>query len=532
MKIRHLLQDSYRGERDVTAAAMLSRLAQAGLTPPGVTNATPLSPAQRAAVNQALGETGAGNQPLKTWADAVAACLGDANGDEFTDLDLDTLLASGLFAVPQTERGRTTLSQAIRGKPPPALVAPALSPSSGDAFVSAVSREFASLNPVSAVVAIATPTAPQAPVFDPVGIIDTPVPACSLNANGSLVMGEAGPSTITAVALGVGDRSTLLQVETSAGRQTFALQGNGATKPAGLSASAVMQLVELAATQFPQPAPAGSRLATRLDALRAQANFVSSPQPTEPAVAAVWRASHLNPAAEEAHLKSLQVKYGVRPRRWSGYVDDRREIGVMNSVLAAAKTVPGIAPAFLFTIGVGEGLNTYFDATPDAVVDTSRPVSGFGDIGLDEFISMVPLLKAKQLLPADWTEGVQYTRARPIRNERGGDVASADFRDLDAGLTALAAVLGWCRQRFLHDAAQVLGAAAARALTPQQTNFFTYVYFNAGAGFGKKQLMAQGLEFFRPASPNATEDGRNARVNALIRIASLELLERNEVFPS
>lgn len=47
------------------------------------------------------------------------------------------------------------------------------------------------------------------------------------------MMGEAGQSTITAVALGVSDESTLLQVETSAGRQTFRLQGSGATNPRG-----------------------------------------------------------------------------------------------------------------------------------------------------------------------------------------------------------------------------------------------------------------------------------------------------------
>lgn len=531
MQIRHLLQVGYARAPDITAAAVLSRLAQAGLTPAGVTNATPLSPEQQRAMTQALGQTGAANQPVKTWGDVVAACLGDENGDEVTDLDVDTLLATGLFQVPQSAEGRTSLTQAISWKPPPTMPAPALSPSSGDAFVSAASKQFVSLQPYAAVAAIAAPTGPAAPVLDPEGAIDTPVPACSLGTDGELLLGDAGASTITAVALGVNDQSTQLQIETSAGRQTFQIQGNGSSKPPGLPASTVMKLVELAAAQFSQEVPAGSRLATRLASLRAQFDFVSSPQPTDPAAAAVWKNAQLDPAVEETRLKALQTKYGVRPRHWGGFVDDRREIGVMKSVMAAAKTVPGISPAFLFTIGVGEGLNSYFDATPDAVVDTSMQVSGFGEVGLDQFISMVPALKAKHLLPADWAEGVQYTREAPISNELGQQVVSANFRDLDTGLTALAAVLGSCRQQFLHDAAQVLGPAAARALTPQQTNFFTYVYFNAGPGFGKKQLVTQGLNYFRPASPNSAENSSNARMNALIRIATLELLEQNKTFP-
>lgn len=55
MRVRQLLQIRDSGAPDVAATAMLVRLAHAGLVPPGVTNATELTPAQRAKVTQALG---------------------------------------------------------------------------------------------------------------------------------------------------------------------------------------------------------------------------------------------------------------------------------------------------------------------------------------------------------------------------------------------------------------------------------------------------------------------------------------------
>ncbi len=90
-------------------------------------------------------------------------------------------------------------------------------------------------------------------------------------------------------------------------------------------------------------------------------------------------------------------------------------------------------------------------------------------------------------------------------------------------------MLSLTRDQFLNDVEKVLGPAALASLTEEQTNFFTYVYFNAGPGFGLRRVKNEGLDYFSPQT--APENIMNARNNALIRVETANVIQKLNIFP-
>ncbi len=178
------------------------------------------------------------------------------------------------------------------------------------------------------------------------------------------------------------------------------------------------------------------------------------------------------------------------------------------------------------------GAPSYLDANSTySAVDTSKPVSGFSDLGTDTFATAAADLKRRGFLPEWFQEGRDYTVTSHV-NEKGENVQSADFPDLKRGLIALRAMLADCRSRFQRDARAVLGASAASRLTQDQLDSYTYVYFNAGAGFGRKHLQANGLGAVAKWDAPPPADNRIARYNAIQRLSTQKLMDSLGWFPA
>lgn len=254
--------------------------------------------------------------------------------------------------------------------------------------------------------------------------------------------------------------------------------------------------------------------------------------PTDLAERAVWAGGRLSAEELQSRVTKLQDTWGVRPLRWQGWVDDPSEVNTARAILEATAGQTAIRPSYLYTIAIGEGLLYYLDASNRFThVDTSQPVSGFGEIGVDTFATAAEGLKRSGLLPAWFQEGRDYT-VQVQTNEKGETVRSADFPDLKRGLIALRAMLADSRAHFLSDAKTALGPVAASRLTQDQVDYFTYVYFNAGAGFGKRHLQSQGLVAVKKWQGPPPPDNRVARFNALQRLSTLQLMDSLQLFPS
>ena len=231
-------------------------------------------------------------------------------------------------------------------------------------------------------------------------------------------------------------------------------------------------------------------------------------------------------------MTTLTDTWGIRPLRWQGWIDDPSEVNTARAILEATGGQTAIRPSYLYTIAIGEGLLYYLDsANRFTHVDTSRPVSGFGELGVDTFASSAEALKRSGLLPTWFKEGVDYT-VNEATNEKNQVVRSADFPDLKRGLIALRAMLADSRGHFLADARAVLGPQKAAKLTRDQVDYFTYVYFHAGAGFGKKHLQAQGLAAVTKWQGPPPPDNRIARFNALQRLSTQQLMDSLQLFPA
>ncbi len=506
---------------------MLVRLARAGLVPAGVTNATQLTAAQKAQISKALGAVSGNPQAPNTWGEAIAACFGDENADGKPDLDLDTLLETGLF----TGLDATALSKVLAAHTTEALQPADTAVISGaDDFVASATAAVKWLRGSQMVASV--PGATYSQIVD-ASSFESSLPPYHLTADGQLVAGPTQDPTdvaIQGIAFAANGRNNVLQLYTSNGPQRFQLRGNGSTDPTKLTTTDVMTLLDAALNQFPPITP-DTKLAARIGFLRANQAFLAQPTaPADEAQAVVWRAGRVNPNDEKTIALLEQARLGLRPRHWSGYVDDLREVGVAQTVLDAARSQKNLSPAFLYTIAIGEGMNGYLDfASNPEKVNAGESVSGFGHIGLDQFVAMVPTLREKGFLKPDFVEGNQYTASEPIDNELGQPTASADFKDLPSSMTALAAVLSLTRDQFLNDVEKVLGPAALASLTEEQTNFFTYVYFNAGPGFGLRRVKNEGLDYFSPQTD--PENIMNARNNALIRVETANVIQKLNIFP-
>jgi hypothetical protein len=151
-----------------------------------------------------------------------------------------------------------------------------------------------------------------------------------------------------------------------------------------------------------------------------------------------------------------------------------------------------IPPALLYVAASREGMIDQYIRTQitsgrpeDRLTDAQlasiridRPVSGFDALGIDTFFTEQGF--THQPLSSFFPPGFDPSRMTEVSriNEKGTTVRSASAPDLRTGLQAMLAMLSRRRELFLEDAAS-LGYGSP---TPEETVYWTYVYYNSGPG--------------------------------------------------
>ncbi|MBV9990037.1 MAG: DUF4157 domain-containing protein [Alphaproteobacteria bacterium] len=181
-----------------------------------------------------------------------------------------------------------------------------------------------------------------------------------------------------------------------------------------------------------------------------------------------------------------------------------------------------VPPAFLYAVAGREGLVDQYirgqvasPAQDDrlsesemAGVRVDKKVSGFGELGLDDFFTELGATRQplKNFFPSGFTE--KNVTESTNTNEKGRTVRSADAPDLKTALQGLVAVLSRRKALFLEDVA----THGYPAPTGDQTVYFTYVYYNTGPGdpklgdgTSKDNGGYQTLSRHRPAHPTVSE---------------------------
>ncbi len=281
--------------------------------------------------------------------------------------------------------------------------------------------------------------------------------------------------------------------------------GNATELDAGLWASFVDGLPELAATE-----------------------------PEDPVAATTWRAFNYDQAAFEEMSELLSVRHGSRPRRWLGYMNDSRERPVMEAVVGAAEQFDDLDPSFLYVVAIGEGMNRLIDRNYNGENGAFEVdyISGFNSLGTDVFGMDVDLLRARGLLPEPFEEGVHYTLSHHT-NEKGEDVVAANFHSVPDGPTALQNGLSALSAMLINTERGLLRYARNRghdveSWTDSERHYVSYVGYNAGYGTARDYIdsLAPGESPLRPWVGD-DQGGSSMRVhyNTALRISTWEMLK-------
>lgn len=248
-------------------------------------------------------------------------------------------------------------------------------------------------------------------------------------------------------------------------------------------------------------------------------------------------------SAEKARLKvleeSIQSQYGVRPLRYFGYLDEKGEQALAEAILEGSRRANGnphgvsVDPAFVFTVAMAEGLNLWMNVNYDGNYPNwmESAVDGYQYVGLDWFKREQKELKSGDFLRSTF-QG--FREDRWVSNEKGERLKVGVFYNLSDAMEALAATIAYRKWLFLEDARKFLGEQTVGELTEAEINFWTYIYFNPGPGFGMEQLQSKGRHFFRrwtgPPRLERKDPRNNAHYKAMLRLATWELVSQSGLF--
>lgn len=233
------------------------------------------------------------------------------------------------------------------------------------------------------------------------------------------------------------------------------------------------------------------------------------------AAAFVERAASVDPVAARSSAASIDQKTGLRVRNWLFRMDEPRDAALVEIAHRVARPDLGVTPELLMVIANGEGL-IGFGRGSSGPSSTTRPVDGYQYLGTDIIGSAAPQLIAKGYLRPSFREGTDY-RAYDTYNDgrQQARVTTAEFTDVERGLEAMVALLADARASFVADYDTAHGTGASAQLPDRAVFFFTALYYNTGAGVGRRILEKLGLRAMdrRYADDLAVSSG-NASLNA------------------
>jgi hypothetical protein len=253
----------------------------------------------------------------------------------------------------------------------------------------------------------------------------------------------------------------------------------------------------------------------------------AAPAPGEdPSVA---RAAAITTAEANQDSAAIQARFGVRPKRWYGYLTPPSVGNEVAAAVNAASSATGgrVPPAWLYTIAMGEGLNLYLEGGPPSK-QGAFSLDGFYYLGTDTFSTRAAALAKEGYLPKNFTLGKDYVTVAHT-NEHGDTVQSASFKDLTTGLTALASMVAESRDRVLADAKKIWPGVT---LTEDDIRFWTYLDFNVGSGARRTFMEKHDVSWGRSRPGPERDDQREGRYNSIVRVATARWIEDLGLFPA
>lgn len=241
-------------------------------------------------------------------------------------------------------------------------------------------------------------------------------------------------------------------------------------------------------------------------------------------------------AAFDALSAELKAKYGLRPRRYNGFFNNSN-----NAELRFTTALPRIT-ADMNARAQGRGLPIRFTEAELAInfiteggfyvldediADSSDGLlldafTYFGcDTAADNATAISPWLSTSmRALLADPGHRIQQV------NELGQTVNTVWVDTLEQGLELNAAMFAWSRQLAAAEIARK--GTSWDKVVPEARFFWSTMWFNAGPGFGQRQLAAHGVSYWKTKWTSADDPSmsRYARYNALWRTSSWEFMTR------
>jgi len=182
------------------------------------------------------------------------------------------------------------------------------------------------------------------------------------------------------------------------------------------------------------------------------------------------------------HGAGLLEKRGDTPLRVNEIPSWGRTTSKQMAIDSAKKL--DLDPALLYSSAMEEGMSGLY-ADSKGMVNTwsenkDYPVSGYKNLGVDNFYDAFPGLVKKGYLPAEFKD--QFIKSTH-ENEKHAKVNSADFKTPEAGLQAKAAMM-----RSSRDEVDDFSKQRNIKLSPKARDFFTLVSYNAGEGNAQKMM--------------------------------------------
>ncbi len=225
----------------------------------------------------------------------------------------------------------------------------------------------------------------------------------------------------------------------------------------------------------------------------------------------------------------LAKEYNVHVSAYGGYANDEKEQPIVDIIEKTAARV-GLAPSYLFTIAVGEGLgHLYLDLDLNYKKNkliTNKEINGFQTLGLDFFSSPKEYPRFKKYLPKDYNIHDEYEPYMVERNERYGKeiVPSAKFKDLESAIDAIGAVLAHRRDLFVKYRKDF----ALKNPTEDETAYWTYYFYQAETDARRLLRDNKSLDIFHSKSISR----KSIHIKALERVASWRYILHYNIFSS
>jgi len=204
-------------------------------------------------------------------------------------------------------------------------------------------------------------------------------------------------------------------------------------------------------------------------------------------------------------LEKLEEKWGTRPMRILGYLNDAREQTIIGAYLRASE-LADIDPYLLTASSFQEGANMYMDF--GYYFNSRAEVDGYGALGLDTFGNDADNLKKLGFLRQDFNEYKTYDTF----NEKDEQVTSATFENIHYAIEAQAARLKYAEYQFERHLKKL--GYNPNDVSAEEKKAWTYAYYNAGPGGPKTDrgcyilLKKYGSEYINTGNHAAV---RNAR---------------------